>query len=75
MLTRAGVQTVHRALCGFPVTEKFFKYFVRDVYNSSVAVWTDSVAASLFRWNENYHARKFRERFRPTSAFLVLRKP
>jgi SAM-dependent methyltransferase len=71
----SGLRIVRRTLCGFPVTERLLRLVYRDVYNSPVAVRIDAAVSSLFRWNVNYHPRTLLQRFRPTSAYLVLQRP
>lgn len=74
-VAQAELQVVRTSLCGFPVTERLFGLFCKDVYNSPAAVWADAKVSALFRWNVNYHAQTIAQRLRPTSAFMVVRKP
>jgi SAM-dependent methyltransferase len=70
-----GLEVDRVSLCGFPITQRLFRLVRPDVYNSVLATWTDAALSALFSWNTNYHPRGAVQRLRPTSVFLVLKKP
>ncbi|HTU65467.1 MAG TPA: class I SAM-dependent methyltransferase [Steroidobacteraceae bacterium] len=70
-----GLDLVRTTLCGFAPVQKAFALFRDDPYNSPLAAWTDALACRLVSWNLHYHARTLFQKLRPTSAFLVARKP
>ena len=74
MLDGSGLDTISKQLCAFPLTERVFRRWRVDFYNSSVAARIDSMLSTLFAWNVNYHPRNRLQRLRPTAAFFVLRK-
>lgn len=74
ILGRAGLRVERRALCGFPLVPRIFRLFREDAYNSGAAVRLDASLAWAFGWNRIYHPTHFYQKFRPTSAFWVLRR-
>jgi len=62
-------------LCAFPITPRIFRGWRTDAYNSTAAVTIDGLLSRLFAWNVNYHPTHPIQRLRPTSVYLVLRKP
>jgi len=74
MIRDSHLEVVHQALCVFPVTTRLFKLFSGSPYNKKLMVLVDALVSSAFAWNVNYHPQNFYQRFRPTSAFFVLRK-
>jgi hypothetical protein len=75
-LVRAqGLSVMRSSLCAFPLIPRLFRPFRPDVYNSSLAARTDALLSALFAWNVNYHPRSILQRLRPTSVYLLLRKP
>lgn len=75
ILATSGFEIVNSTLCAFPFTQRLFRVFRPDVYNSAVIARIDSLLSVAFSWNVCYHHRNIFERVRPTSAFFVLRKP
>jgi SAM-dependent methyltransferase len=73
--SQAGFEVVKKSLCDFPLTARLFAPIRSDVFNSRLVTRVDAFLAQAFSWNVNYHPRRAIDRFRPTSAFLVLRKP
>lgn len=71
----AGLDVVHSAVCDFVLTPRVGRLVRSDVYNSAMVTRLDAWWSRLFAWNLNYHPRRRLDRLRPTSAFLVLRKP
>ena len=71
----AGLLIERQTLCDFPLTRRLLRTFWTHVYNSRVATRVDALASAAFAWNVNYHPRRAWQRLRPTSAFLMLRKP
>lgn len=71
---KSGFEVIHQSLCMFPITPLLFKWCKSAPYNSELAVLFDSVFSAAFAWNVNYHPTNALQRFRPTNAFLVLRK-
>jgi SAM-dependent methyltransferase len=74
ILCESGFELERRTLCGFPLTERFFRLIRSDVYNSSLAVRVDRYVSAAFAWNVNYHRRTLLQRLRPTSVFVVALK-
>ncbi len=60
-------------LCIFPLTSRFFQSLFHG-FNQPTAARFDSFACHLFQWNLRYHARTLFQKFRPTSAYLLIRK-
>lgn len=73
--TASGLTLERWSLCDFSVTPHILGKFRRDVFNSPLLVLIDSLLSRAFAWNVNYHPRNNIQRFRPSSAFLILRKP
>jgi len=71
----SGLLIERQALCDFPLTRRVLSVFWTHVYNSSVASRVDAVISAAFAWNVNYHPRTAWQRLRPTSTFLILKKP
>jgi SAM-dependent methyltransferase len=69
-----GLTIVRESFCAFPLTTRIFRFLEGGVYNSQVATRFDAALAAAFAWNLNYHPRTWLQRFRPTAAFMVLRK-
>lgn len=72
IIQKNGLEIVNCALCDFPVTERVFLKL--NAYNSFVASLVDAWVSAAFAWNVNYHPKNSMQRFRPRSAFLVIRK-
>jgi SAM-dependent methyltransferase len=75
LVQRSGLEVMRESLCDFPLTRRIFGPFRDDVFNSPFAVRVDALLAQAFSWNLRYHARHNIARLRPTSVFLVVRKP
>jgi 2-polyprenyl-3-methyl-5-hydroxy-6-metoxy-1,4-benzoquinol methylase len=75
MAKKAGLKIDYSGLCDFALTPRIFAPFRRDVYNSRWIVRADAIFARLFGWNQSYHAESMFAKVRPTSVFLVLKKP
>jgi SAM-dependent methyltransferase len=75
MVLHAGLVIERVSLCAFPITSRIFSLLRPDVYNSRAAVTIDSYLSKMFAWNLRYHARRAVEKIRPTSAFVIARKP
>lgn len=74
IVERSGLETLRMSLCCFSITPRLFSSLRIDAYNNAFATRLDAALSVAFAWNVRYHSKKFFHRFRPTSAFLVLRK-
>jgi SAM-dependent methyltransferase len=68
------LRIIRQSLCAFPLTTRMFRMIRSGVYNSGIATKVDAMLSEAFKWNVNYHPRSVWQRFRPTSAFLILQK-
>jgi SAM-dependent methyltransferase len=75
MVLETGLIIERQGYSGFPLTPRLFRYLRSGVYNSGIATKIDACLAAAFAWNTTYHARNVFQRLRPTSVFLILRKP
>ncbi len=75
IITLAGFRIVRETRCMFPLTRRLQRLMGTPVYNSELAIVLDSVLCLLFRWNQRYHVRRYIDRFQPSAACHVLRKP
>jgi SAM-dependent methyltransferase len=70
----AGFEVMHETRCMFPPLGRL-AFRLGLGYNSAGVVALDRLACKLFGWNQRYHATHSWQKFRPTSVFLVLRRP
>jgi len=74
IVRRAGFEVRSERRCIFgPLSRLAFAASVG--YDSRLVVSVDGACCRLFDWNRVYHARRWWEKLRPSSVFLVLRKP
>lgn len=69
---RAGLVVRHQALAMFPLVPRLAGLMRRQAYNDRKLVLLDQALSTAFRFNLRYHALRWYEKLRPTSAFLVL---
>ena len=74
MLDGSGRDIISKHRCALALTERVFRRWRADFYNSSVAARIDSVLSTLFAWNVNHHPRNPLRPLRPAAVFFVLRK-
>ncbi len=70
----AGLKVVHEALCAFGPLSWVCRHVRIGGYNSRLFVAIDAMFSRMFSWNYRYHAENAAQKFRPTSAYFVLRK-
>ena len=75
MVEDAGLVVQRETLCMFPPLSGLVRHMTPAVYNSVFWTRIDALLSELFRWNLTYHANSPWKKFRPTSVFLVLKKP
>ena len=75
IVAAAGLEVLSSSLCDFPPIERVMRLIRSDIFNSPLMTRIDALASTAFSWNVNYHPRNLLQRFRPTSAFMVLCKP
>jgi len=75
MVREIGFEIVREKRCMFPLTSRLRKLVGRPAYNSPFAVGLDSLLSSIFSFNQAYHASSGWQKLRPTSVYMVLRKP
>ena len=68
--SEAGLDRLHRSLCGFPLTRVLFNWKRSGPFNDMLATRVDAVLAAAFAWNWHYHARSTFERLRSVSTSL-----
>lgn len=73
--TDAGLQTVHRSTCTFPLTVAAYSRLGRDLFNSRFGTRLDRILSTVFSFNERYHATTPWQKLRPSVAVLVLARP
>lgn len=73
-IDQAGLRTLHRALCHFPVVPKVANRIGVAAYNNRVLTAADSLLCQFFSWNTKYHRTRIWEKFGPASAYYVLTK-
>jgi SAM-dependent methyltransferase len=74
VVATAGLELANLSLCDFPPIQRVMRLFRSDIFNSPLMTRIDALASNAFSWNANYHPRNLLQRFRPTTAFMVLRK-
>jgi hypothetical protein len=74
IVATAGLELANLSLCDFPPIQRVMRLFRSDIFNSPLMTRIDALASNAFSWNANYHPRNLLQRFRPTTAFMVLRK-
>ncbi len=75
IVTDAGFEIVREKRCMFPLTSRLRKIVGKPAYNSGFAVGLDIIFSALFSGNKVYHAESKWQKLRPTSVYMVLRKP
>lgn len=74
IIERSGLERLRTGLCVFRPIPKIGDKFKLKVYNAPALVYLDSLICSLLRWNVHYHPQKPWHKFRPQSAYFVVRK-
>lgn len=72
-IEEAGFVIEAESLCVFPPLVKAVQKAGISTFNSGVFTRIDEIVARMFRFNYRYHALSTLERFRPSSAFYVVR--
>ncbi|MDF0675127.1 MAG: methyltransferase domain-containing protein [Nitrospira sp.] len=75
LISDAGFSIEKETLCGFSVTSRLGGMLGKHFYNSPTIVRIDQLLAELFAWNYRYHPVTAVQKFMPTVAAFVLRKP
>jgi len=70
-----GLEVIREARCMFAPLVKMSTLVWRAAYNSHSYVILDWLLSRLPFWSMRYHSESLVHKFRPVSAFLVLRKP
>ncbi len=73
MIEAAELSVVREAFCAFSPLSKLCAKLGFDMYNNRFLVAIDAMLSRSFAWNYRYHAENFLQKFRPTSAYFVLR--
>ena len=71
----AGLQTVHRSTCTFPLTVAAYSRLGRDLFNSPFGTRLDRALSAVFSFNQRDHATTTWQKLRPSVAVLVLARP
>lgn len=74
ILKHAGLKTIRRSLCAFPVIPKLASTFGVSAYNNPALTVADSLVSRLFAWNTKYHRVSMFEKLGPVSIFYILTK-
>lgn len=74
IISSVDFSVCHEILLDFPLTHRIFGKIRKDIFNSKIITYFDAWASRIFSWNLSYHATSLFSKFRPTSAFWVLRK-
>jgi 2-polyprenyl-3-methyl-5-hydroxy-6-metoxy-1,4-benzoquinol methylase len=70
----SGLRVVREFLCDFSLTNRLFRLWRDDPFNSEFVTRIDSGLCRAFTWNVNYHPRNALQLFRPRAVALVLQK-
>jgi SAM-dependent methyltransferase len=73
----ADLEILRESRWGFPLTSRLSRVagsFGIDTTNSATLTRFDALASRSVAWNQTYHATTLRQKIRPASVFLVLRK-
>lgn len=74
IIKKAGLTTVRRSPCVFPVVLQLANIFGVAAYNNPPLTVTDAMVSQLFSWNRKYHRVSFFEKFGPACVYYVLTK-
>lgn len=75
IVLQAGFEIVSMRTCMFQITYNLEWFFRGSIWNSRAILLLDRVLCILFSRNARYHPTARLHFLRPTSAYLVLRKP
>lgn len=75
LIAKAGFIIEKETLCGFPLIARIGGMLGVHYYNSDLTVRIDRFLAQSFIWNYRYHPVTFIQKFMPTVAAYVLKKP
>jgi len=75
MARQAGFECVQKTYFEFPLLRQLRDRGGIDTYNSKFWTTLDRLCCRLTDWNYHYHRARWHQKFAPTYAFLVLRKP
>jgi|ERR1700674_192245 len=74
ILKSNGLSISHQGYCAFRAIPKLGDMLKLRVYNYAPLVRLDALACTLLSWNVRYHATTLWQKFRPESAYFVLKK-
>lgn len=75
LIAKAGFVIEKETLCGFPLISRVGRMLGAHYYNSDLTVRIDRFLAQNFVWNYRYHPVTVIQKFMPTVAAYVLKKP
>jgi SAM-dependent methyltransferase len=75
IVTRVGFECVSKKWCAFPTTLRLHQISINLGFNGRAAMLLDDALSRISHFNYRYHAATTLQKLRPTSAFLVLKRP
>jgi len=75
ILENSGLVRQRVGLCVFSPIPRLGDMLKIRAYNVMALTRLDGLICNLLRWNIHYHPLRLRHKFRPQSAYFVLRKP